>query len=81
MAFIPQSPWPVLLASHDTKFTNVRKIKSKLPPPLFYVFNSTTIFECSPKGVHEVSLPITSKVETLFQFCCNLPFMGRLTFQ
>lgn len=35
MTSIPQSLWPVLLASHDTKFTNVRKIKNKLPPPLF----------------------------------------------
>lgn len=35
MEFIPWSPWPVLLASHGTKFTNVRKIKNKLPPPLF----------------------------------------------
>lgn len=35
MTSIPQSPGPVLLASHDTKFTNVRKIKNKLPPPLF----------------------------------------------
>ena len=35
MVPISWSPWPVLLVFCGTKFTNVRKIKNKLPSPLF----------------------------------------------
>lgn len=35
MVSIFRSPWPVLLVFGGTKFTNVRKIKNKLSPPLF----------------------------------------------
>lgn len=37
MASIPWSPQPMLLAFPGTKFTNVRKIKNKLPLPLFMI--------------------------------------------
>lgn len=74
------NPGPVLVASCSNTPTHVRKIKNKLLLP-FYVSKVPLSLSVPQRGVHRVILHITSKVETLFQFCCNLPFMGMQTFQ
>lgn len=51
----PWSLWPVLLASHGTTFTNVRKIKNKLPPPLF-MFSTVPLSLSVPQWGYTVSV-------------------------
>lgn len=55
MMSFPWSLWPVLLASHGTTFTNVRKIKNKLPPPLF-MFSTVPLSLSVPQWGYTVSV-------------------------